>query len=278
MKRGRREENESQEEGSEGAGPSKRSKGMDVDEAEAEADANAEGEEAEAEGAESAVASTSRQTLDDPVINGNNALNVHNPSTSFNPFAHFNSAEQPQAFPLPPTLPTQATPLVPPMQVGALPDNINDMGITDNIPPHNLPALPDLSALAPPFASEASTTPAVHFSEEVLVAILPQNSRLSTPIPAEATEKALTPVASPIAIDPPTPEPFPDFVLPIGALDELTNFLTEETGHLTIDQLEQLRAACYDIIWRGRKDWDRFGMIEEITELVQGFCEEVASL
>lgn len=270
LKRGRREENESQEEGSENAGPSKRSKVMDVD-----ADADAEGETVASEGLESAVASTSRQTLDDPIVNGHNAQDT---TTSFNPFTHFNSTEQLRAFPLPPTLPTQATPLVPPMQVGALPDNINNMGSIDNLPLHNLPSLPDLSAPAPPFAPEASSTPAVHFAEEVQIAIIPQESRLSTPTPGEGSEKIVTPIASPIVVDPPTPEPFPDFVLPTGALNELTNFLTEETGHLTIDQLEQLRAACYDIIWRGRKDWDRFGMIEEITELVQGFCEEVASL
>lgn len=130
------------------------------------------------------------------------------------------------------------------------------------------------SIISPPSFIPASFTPAVDGE----VALTVPNSREVTPTPAEIPVVLVTPVRSPIVIDPPTPEPLPDFVLSEFALERLSTFLTEETGNLNVDQLEQLRAACYDVIWRGRKGWERDEMVEELDALAREFVEEVNSL
>jgi hypothetical protein len=85
-------------------------------------------------------------------------------------------------------------------------------------------------------------------------------------------------IPSPIIVDPPTPEPLPDFVLPSGALARLSEFLVDRTARLNVDQLEQLRAACYDGIWRARKDWDRTSLIADLDLLSAEFVEEVEEM
>lgn len=80
----------------------------------------------------------------------------------------------------------------------------------------------------------------------------------------------LTPVE-----DPPTPEPLPDFVLDEATLGRLAHFLTHDTEELNVDQLEQLRASCYDAIWTARKGWDRTDLVAELTDLAREFVDEV---
>ena len=108
--------------------------------------------------------------------------------------------------------------------------------------------------------------------------------------PATVLTVATTPTSpEPIAVDPPapthapappreptpTPEPHPDFVLPGAALAELKAFLVAQTADLTVDQLEQMRAAAYDLIWCGRASWDRAQLVAEIGEMAREFVEEV---
>lgn len=103
-----------------------------------------------------------------------------------------------------------------------------------------------------------------------------EDTAMSSVVAADTAE--LPPVVEePEAIieDPPTPEPFPDFVLSLATLDTLKNLLGHGTQALNVDQLEQLRAACYDAIWRGRKAWDRDELVAELTLLAREFVEEV---
>lgn len=74
-----------------------------------------------------------------------------------------------------------------------------------------------------------------------------------------------------------TPEPLPEFVIPRDRVVQLEQSLTSSTEDLTIDQLEQLRAACFDVLWRGRKAWDRTEMLDELDELISDFVEEATS-
>lgn len=74
---------------------------------------------------------------------------------------------------------------------------------------------------------------------------------------------------------PPPAEPLPEFVLPQATLQDLGRFLVSHTGELAVDELEQLRAACYDCIWRARKDWDKTAVIAEIMELSEEFITEL---
>ena len=70
-------------------------------------------------------------------------------------------------------------------------------------------------------------------------------------------------------------EPLPTFFLPQGELERLGHFLRTNTSSLNIEELEQLRAACYDCIWRARKLWDKSGLVREMRELADDFIQEV---
>lgn len=75
-----------------------------------------------------------------------------------------------------------------------------------------------------------------------------------------------------------TPPPPPPFVVSEVALDTLRTALITSTDELTVDQLEQLRAACFDTVWRGRAEWDRTAVIAELEELAHDFVDEVKAL
>lgn len=151
----------------------------------------------------------------------------------------------------------------------------------------------------PTFAPVASTSTLVEPAVEavvtpvVLPAVVPPAPALASP-PANST---IPPSASPVepemaasevgvvpmdegspltpVEDPPTPEPLPDFVLDEATLGRLAHFLTHDTEELNVDQLEQLRASCYDAIWTARKGWDRTDLVAELTDLAREFVDEV---
>jgi hypothetical protein len=59
--------------------------------------------------------------------------------------------------------------------------------------------------------------------------------------------------------------------------DELNAFeaaLKHDTADLSVDELEQLRAGCYDRLWRRRGEWDRSGVITECMDWMKEFIEE----
>ncbi|KAJ3535003.1 hypothetical protein NMY22_g6683 [Coprinellus aureogranulatus] len=72
--------------------------------------------------------------------------------------------------------------------------------------------------------------------------------------------------------------PLPDFHLSEDLLQELRTKLTEKTGSLTIEQLEQLRATCLGEVWRQRKEWDRDPLVHALSKMVDEFLEEVKEL
>jgi hypothetical protein len=72
-----------------------------------------------------------------------------------------------------------------------------------------------------------------------------------------------------------TPTPLPDFVLDGAALDALRDKLVHATEDLSIEQLEQLRAAALGAVWRRRSEWDRAALLRELDALVEEFVEEV---
>ena len=122
---------------------------------------------------------------------------------------------------------------------------------------------------AQPFASAPETAPV----DSIMAA---STDAIPAPTPP-VVEPVVAPVAEPTPppVDPPTPEPLPDFVLTPHSLDAFKTFLSDGTAPLNVDQLEQLRAACYDAIWRGRKEWDRDALVEELIVLSREFVEEV---
>ncbi|KAM0793371.1 hypothetical protein ACM66B_000826 [Microbotryomycetes sp. NB124-2] len=160
-----------------------------------------------------------------------------------------------------------------PMQVGAAPEDA--LGL--DMPP--LPTLPDASAPALPShiaSNVGASTSALRASTPRQGT--PQPGRLATP-DATANGPASVVASSPAGMSdapmpPATPEPLPDFVVPARELAQLAATLKDGTAELTVDELEQMRAACFDVVWRGRKEWDRGQVVQEVYELVTEFVAE----
>jgi len=74
----------------------------------------------------------------------------------------------------------------------------------------------------------------------------------------------------------PSPEPHPPFFVPEDDLQTLHELIATLTTTFNIEQLEQLRAACLSCLWRRRSEWDRSGMISELSDLVRTFAQEAS--
>lgn len=123
--------------------------------------------------------------------------------------------------------------------------------------------------------STVASTSAAPVPTPLTASTFAEQDRLRTPEPSTSVQPA---AASPIAVDPSTPEPLPDFVLEPSTLAALKTLLVDETQALNVDQLEQLRASCYDGIWRSRKEWDRTQLVADLTALANEFIDEVQEL
>lgn len=115
---------------------------------------------------------------------------------------------------------------------------------------------------------------AVRFAHEMIVdddpPILPQ-------LPVEVS--TLTPPIVQPEIQPrtpsPSPGPHPTLTMSDHHLHALSEELVDGTDALTVEQLEQLRAACLGCVWRRRSEWDRDTMIQELLDIVHVFVEEI---
>ncbi|GJN91481.1 hypothetical protein Rhopal_004504-T1 [Rhodotorula paludigena] len=191
-------------------------------------------------------------------------------------------------------------PVPPPMPVGGTPaDAIAQPGPANGTAPSFLSGL-----IAPPqpadnpFANAAQPADALAAAKKALSAAstLAPDSRDATPTPVvngsapasqdvtmagagESTAQAQVDEEEERSPTPePTPPPPPPFVVPAAAVSALEAFLVDKTGSLNVDQLEQLRAACFDTIWRAKSDWDRSHAVQELDELAREFIEEVEAL
>jgi len=93
---------------------------------------------------------------------------------------------------------------------------------------------------------------------------------MDEPVPAVETISEPT-------VPPPRPT-YPPFILPPSSLSHLKSTLTHATSSFNIEQLEQLRASCFDTIWKYRAEWDRTGCLVEVGKVVDAFVGEVADL
>ncbi|KAK4055288.1 TAT-binding protein-like protein 7, AAA ATPase [Microbotryomycetes sp. JL201] len=164
-----------------------------------------------------------------------------------------------------------------PMQVGAAPEDV--IGL--EMPP--LPSLPDAvapAALTPHLSSTVGASTSA--SESLLSTARQATPRLGTsdaagsrPLSQSAAAASSSPAAvSDAPMPPATPDPLPEFVVPSPELTRLARMLKEDTADLTVDELEQMRAACFDVVWRGRKEWNRSQVVQQVSELVTEFVIE----
>lgn len=109
-------------------------------------------------------------------------------------------------------------------------------------------------------------------SQEMEVDPQPASTSLQPPTTNPLT---IPSVPSPV----PSPAPgHPPFICPEADLAALSSELKDKTARLNVDLLEQLRAGCYDKIWRARGEWDRTGVIAETRRWVGEFMEEVEEM
>jgi len=94
----------------------------------------------------------------------------------------------------------------------------------------------------------------------------------------EPTPATIEPIPSEELTVPPPRPTYPPFILPQSSLSTLQSTLTHATSSFNIEQLEQLRATCFDTIWKYRAEWDRTGCLVEVRKVVDAFVGEVADL
>lgn len=101
---------------------------------------------------------------------------------------------------------------------------------------------------------------------------------VSTSTAAEAADPAAltsAPTGDSVPVLPvaPAAPPNPPFVLPVAEVDALRADLVERTRHLSVDQLESLRAGLFDRLWRNRGDWDRSAVLGQMRDWVRTFVD-----
>lgn len=104
-----------------------------------------------------------------------------------------------------------------------------------------------------------------------------QPNGLSLPSETKEASDELAVLASAAASDAaPAPAALPPFELDERKLDSLAAHLLTRTATFTIEQLEQLRAAWFDKVWRHRSFWDRNPLLEELYRVTEDFALAVA--
>ncbi|KAG6856076.1 hypothetical protein H0H87_007606 [Tephrocybe sp. NHM501043] len=145
----------------------------------------------------------------------------------------------------------------------------------------NTHAGPNLQPTSPP-APILHTDPSNPFLASSISTPFLSSSTPSHAPPLPRTRSASPIVALNVTAPPPAPmivertlTPLPDFHLDNSLVEELERYLCEETGALTIEELEQLRATCLGCVWRHRTDWDRGALVNELLNVAREFVTEV---
>lgn len=135
-------------------------------------------------------------------------------------------------------------------------------------------------------AQDGYTPPLPLLSPSMGVALL--NPLLPPPrTPSPPATRSFTPTADvvqeqPMVVVPPVeierpPTPLPDFHVDEHLLSTLQYDLCSRTAQLSVELLEQLRAAVLGCIWRHRTDWDRDELIKEMKDTLKEFLDDFAA-
>lgn len=114
-----------------------------------------------------------------------------------------------------------------------------------------------------------------------------QNGYLETPTQSQPVQPpSRTPTVQPppdtdaLPVIPPpreptrSPTPLPDFHVDEESLLNLQHQLKTRTSQLSVEQLEQLRAACLSSIWHHRTEWDRDPLVQALLDVLDAFLED----
>jgi len=73
----------------------------------------------------------------------------------------------------------------------------------------------------------------------------------------------------------PSPAPHPSLIRDPARIEQLLQDVTRQTEGYSLEQLEQVYAACMDVIWRLRHEWDRTVAISETEKSVRRILGEI---
>ncbi|UZJ54899.1 hypothetical protein CBS101457_004219 [Exobasidium rhododendri] len=118
------------------------------------------------------------------------------------------------------------------------------------LPLHLRPESPSSSSLSslpsqPSFAQDSISSPIIHLST-------PPTIRASSQLPSHRV-----------------------FVVDGRILNHLRDQLLHHTSQFNVEQLEQLRAALFDAIWKQRKEWNRDALLKEMKNILFEIGDEV---
>lgn len=95
------------------------------------------------------------------------------------------------------------------------------------------------------------------------------------PAPAGSNESVLSPIVRAIATPPSANTPHPPLSFDETKQQALQKELLESTSTFTVEQLEQLRASLFSIIWNRRSEWEKNASLTELLNTVKEISKEV---
>jgi ATPase family AAA domain-containing protein 2 len=178
--------------------------------------------------------------------------------------------------PIPQTQPTFPPQFHPPQNSGTMyPHPIYaENGLSPTFNPHSHPTtyqMPNHQMSPPPFnqfprpGDHPYQPPHVHFGGPLPKTMSPT----PTPLPQNHVSPTRTMVPRPAI----TPHPL--LKKDPARVERLLQDVTRQTKGYTLEQLEQVYAACMDIIWRLRHEWDRTVVIMETEKCVRQVLSEI---
>ncbi|KAI5120735.1 hypothetical protein M0805_006441 [Coniferiporia weirii] len=126
-------------------------------------------------------------------------------------------------------------------------------------------------ALAQPQPRTPRRSPAPGVMNQQQPEWVPPESEAAPPAAVAAMEVEAPPAPSPPSPPPPPP---PTFHVDETLLAELETRFVDRTAQLSVEQLEQLRAASLGCIWCHRQEWDRDACVGELFGVIEEFVEE----
>lgn len=122
-------------------------------------------------------------------------------------------------------------------------------------------------------------TPTEHVSSTAVPNVPLERALLALQSTEEGIARAPEGLTQHLIVTPRTPSPAPvtppEFQLPPELLNDLKIKLVTKTASLDVEQLEQLRAACLDTVWRYRSNWNRESMVHALLERVDKYLKEI---
>lgn len=132
-----------------------------------------------------------------------------------------------------------------------------------------------ISSLPAHFNNHSSSSQEVPISGHAVAAAAQLNHVHYIPAPAGSNESVLSPIVKAVATPPLANTPHPPLSYDESKLQTLQSDLLNLTSTFTVEQLEQLRASLFTIIWNRRSEWEKNGSLIELSKTVKEISKEV---